>query len=65
MRLKPVECTGGSYEDLFNYFVGTRGPNNRRCRQREKVGRFCVRPVISDTSKAGPKFRSRFTLEVN
>jgi hypothetical protein len=34
-RLKPVECMR-SYEDLFNYFVGTRGPNNRQ--RREKVG---------------------------
>lgn len=35
MCLKPVECMR-SYEDLFNYFAGTWGPNNHR--QREKVG---------------------------
>jgi len=35
MCLKPVECMR-SYEDLFNYFAGTWGPNNYR--QREKVG---------------------------
>lgn len=62
MPLKPVECMR-SYEDLFNYFVGTRGPNNHR--QQEKVGAIALRPVISDMAKAGPKFRSRFTLEVN